>query len=353
MTRVWLHRLSLAQLAMVAPRGHYQTVPRSVVVLSHGVLPTTDMYLAARLAELGVGEPRYVDTRIEVPAVGLFPDGAFVIVVRHAPRRWLRVLAASASRLSGVVWLLDDDIPGVLASTDLPLHYALRTASRYLVTRDLLARLCHEVWVSTAFLRDKYAAARPRLLQPLYLGAPFHAKAEAVTYFYHGTAAHRLELEFLVGVVRRVQARLENAHFEVIGDEGTRDLFRGIPRVRVQHPMTWPDFLAYTSGVHHAVGLAPMLDSQFNRARSHNKLYDITRAGAVGIYSDLDIYREHVRDGVNGLLLANDEATWAEAVCRLLGDAPVRLAMQREAQAWCEGQRHDPCFRLRAFGDET
>lgn len=346
MTRAWLHRLGLAELAMVAPRGRYSGPVRAVVVLAHGALPTTDMYLAARLAELGVAEPRYVDTRAEAPSLAPFPDGAFVVVVRHAPRRWLRRVAAAAPRLAGVAWLLDDDIPGVLACSDLPFVYALRTAFRYLATRDLLARLCHEVWVSTPYLRDKYAAARPRLLHPLYLGAPFHAKAGAVTYFYHGTAAHRRELGFLVGVVRRVQARLENAHFEVIGDERTRRLFRGIPRVRVQHPMSWPDFLAYTSGVHHAVGLAPMLDSHFNRARSHNKLYDITRAGAVGVYSDVDVYREHVRDGVNGLLVGDDESAWVEAICRLLADGESRTGMQRAALAWCEGQRHDPGFRL-------
>jgi hypothetical protein len=180
----------------------------------------------------------------------------------------------------------------------------------------------------------------------LYLGLSPQAKSRAVTCFYHGTASHRLELEFLVGVIRQVQARLENTHFEVIGDQHTRRLFWGIPRVRVLHPMPSPDFLAYTASVQHAVGLAPVLDSQFNRARSHVKLYDITRCGAAGVYSDVSVYRDNVQHGINGILCPNDEQAWVEAACKLLTDEAARTSISRNALAWCEQHAHDPGFRL-------
>lgn len=333
------------QFDLIAPGARYREPAHRTVVLEHGSLPTTDIYLAERLASLP-GPSRRIDTSRERAQAEAFGAGDFVIIVRHAPRAWLRALDANRARLAGVALLLDDDIPAALHSPDLPAWYALRTVLRYLLSRRSLARLCSAVWVSTPYLQQKYAHVAPRLLTPLYLGAPFHAKSHAVTYFYHGTASHRLEQAFLAGVVRKVQARLEHAHFEVIGDQRTRRLFRGIPRVRVQHPMSWPDFLAYTASVRHAVGLAPMLDSHFNRARSHVKLYDITRCGAAGVYSDVPVYRDNVESGVNGILCPDDENAWVEAICRLLTDEAARAEIGRNAQDWCSQHMRDPEFRL-------
>jgi len=343
----WIRQLAsllgAADLGLIQPRGQYRGTIRSVLVLSHGALPSTDLYLAARMKGL---ESRYVDTSVEMPNADLLGDGSYVVIVRHAPRPWLQLLHAHRARLGGIAFMLDDDIPGALGCPDLPMFYALKTAYRYFRTRRLLAAVCDAVWVSTPFLQDKYQEVGPRLLEPLYLGAPFHAKSHAVTYFYHGTSSHRQEVEFLVEVVRIVQSRLENAHFEIIGGLRTRRQFRGIPRVRVQHPMTWPDFLAYTSSVHHAVGLAPMLDTHFNQARSHNKLYDITRCGAAGIYSDVPVYRSNVHAGC-GVICPNDADVWADQICHLLGDAEARQSIFKNALELCEGHALDEGFSLK------
>lgn len=334
------------QFDLFTPSARYQENVKRAVVLSHGRLPTTDIYLAERLASLPGLSTIYVDTLSQRPGSHEFDQGDFVIIVRHAPLPWLKVLAANRARLAGVVLLLDDDSPAVLESSELPLMYALKTALRYVRGQRLLARLCSEVWVSTPYLQSKYAHANPRLLSPLYLAAPSPNLKQVVTYFYHGTASHRLEHAFLVNVVSKVQARIAHAHFEVMGTSRTKRLFKGIPRVRVLHPMAWPDFLAYTAGVRHAVGLAPMLDSHFNQARSHVKLYDITRCGAAGIYSDVPVYRDNVQDGVSGILCPNDENAWVEAICRLLTDEPARAEITAHAQAWCEQHARDPGFTL-------
>jgi len=86
--------------------------------------------------------------------------------------------------------------------------------------------------------------------------------------------------------------------------------------------------------------------THFNRARSHNKLYDITRCGAAGIYSDVDIYREHVQDGINGIFCSEDENDWVEAICELLTEPARRAAICRRALAECEQLASGPGFRL-------
>jgi hypothetical protein len=65
------------------------------------------------------------------------------------------------------------------------------------------------------------------------------------------------------------------------------------------------------------------------------KTIDAARSGAVGLYSDRPPYRGFVRDGIDGLLLADDQARWLAAIERLI-DAPEerqRLAGAGRARA--------------------
>lgn len=336
------------QFDLFKPSARYDEPVRRTVVLAHGSLPTTDFYLGARLASLEGLPTRHIDTAREPAVADTFGPGDFVIIVRHAPPAWLRALVAHQPQLAGVALLLDDDIPAALHSPELPLLYALKIVWRYVRARRALARLCNAVWVSTPYLQQKYAHVRPRLLMPLYLEAQSRVEPAGMSYFYHGTSSHRLEQAFLAGVVRKVQARMPEATFEIIGDRRTRRLFQGIPRVRVLPPMSWPDFLAHTSSVRHAVGLAPMFDSHFNRARSHVKLYDITRCGAAGVYSDVPIYRDNVENGVTGMLCPNGEDAWVDAICRLLADKASRMTISSNALARCEQHSRDAGFALLA-----
>jgi hypothetical protein len=81
------------------------------------------------------------------------------------------------------------------------------------------------------------------------------------------------------------------------------------------------------------VGLAPLLPSAFNQARSATKFFDITQAGAVGIYADHPVYRSMVKNEENGLLLPMDQEVWAEAVLRLGCDDMQRQQLLSGARA--------------------
>jgi hypothetical protein len=112
-------------------------------------------------------------------------------------------------------------------------------------------------------------------------------------------------------------------------------LFRGIERVVVLHPMDWPGYLAHSSSTRQDIGLAPLFESPVNTARSHSKVYDITRSGAVGIYSDRTPYADFIRTGEDGLLLPDDVGQWASAILELANNAPRRRSMALAARARC------------------
>jgi len=254
---------------------------------------------------------------------------SMIVIVRHAPLRWLE---HGRDQLSGVVFLMDDDIPAAAAACELPFFYAMKTAWHYARARRLLGRLCSEVWVSTPELARRYESSFPRLWEPAYVGASSTAHTVAPVYFYHGSWAHRREIEWLVLIVGRIQETFPDAWFEIIGTDRVKQLFRGIPRVRIVHPMSWKDYLAYAGTVRYQVGLAPCFDTDFNRARSHSKMFDITRLGAAGIYSNVTPYAEKVVDGKTGLLCDNDPDKWVAALTLLLNDADLRCSLYSGAR---------------------
>ena len=214
----------------------------------------------------------------------------------------------------------------------------IKTAWRYARTRTLLSRICSEVWLSTPELIQRYSGSLPRLVEPEYV-APAASESKSVVYFYHGSWAHHQEIKWLVPIVRRVQEVVPDAWFEIIGTDRVRHLYKGIPRVRVVHPMPWKDYLAYAGTVRYQIGLAPCFDTDFNRARSHSKIFDITRLGAAGIYSDVTPYAEKIIHDKTGFLCLNDQDRWVAVITRLLRDQNARTSLYIGAKDWCSNSK--------------
>lgn len=68
--------------------------------------------------------------------------------------------------------------------------------------------------------------------------------------------------------------------------------------------------------------LAPLADTRTDASKCPNKYLEITAAGAVGVYSDVEPYSSFITDRKNGMLVANDVDAWKSAL-RLLMDTPT------------------------------
>jgi glycosyltransferase involved in cell wall biosynthesis len=341
-------RLGILRPRLFTPAVQYANRLRRVAVLTPGPIPTTDIFLRPRLDGSAV-PVNYIDTLGAHPASADMGEGTFVIVVRHLPWGWARRLKRERDRLAGLAYLMDDDMPRACEDPHLPLDYAVRTSWRYSRTARALESLASEVWVSTDYLGRRYPEAAARVLPPLYIPRDTPLDFDGPTYFYPGTASHRREIEWLVEVVQRVQALHPEAEFEIFGGAHVENLFRGIPRVKVFLPLRWPEFLRYTSSVTRAVGLAPCFDSPYNRARTHNKFFDITRSGAVGIYSDAEPYRRAVPPN-GGIIRPNDPDAWVDAILMLFADTARRMRMYHSALRHAERQRRDDSLPPRSLG---
>lgn len=295
-----------------------------VFVVEERPNPSTDYYLLPLLAGRRVVRRGF----LEVPAASELA-GSTVVFVRYLPAPWRAAVGRCRAQLAQVVLFIDDDVLDLSSTAGLPLRYRWKLAWQAARHKGWLKR--HEValWVSTPYLQRKYAAWSPRLIAP----APLAEVSDVRRVFYHGTAAHRAEMRWLRPVIEEVLRRDERVVFEIIGGFEVHRLYRRLPRVTVVHPMGWPAYRAFGMLEGRHIGLAPLLDSPFNRARACTKFFDITRCGAVGVYAASGPCAAVVRDGVDGLLAPMEPAAWVRAILALVGDEPRRKQLLENARA--------------------
>jgi hypothetical protein len=85
------------------------------------------------------------------------------------------------------------------------------------------------------------------------------------------------------------------------------------------------------------IGLAPLTDDVFHRAKSNNKYREYAAARIAGVYSDVEVY-SCVADGRTGLLVSNREGSWLRALSRLIEDEALRARIQE--QAYLDAREH-------------
>jgi hypothetical protein len=287
--------------------------------------PSTDYYVEPALRSLGFRTIRSGLTGVPDPSE---LNGAVVVFVRYISPAWRSAIEKARGQMAGLVYFMDDDLLDTQATVALSVRYRWkiwRMAGRH---QTWLKAQRASLWVSTDALAHKYAPLKPKVVCP----SPLPKWSPCRRIFYHGSESHRAEIEWLVPVVGAVLAAVPDAVFEVIGDKRVRQLFAGIPRVTVLHPMKWPTYLGLqATGTHH-IGLAPLIDSTFNQARSHTRFFDYTRMGAAGIYSESSACAAVVTTRHDGIVVPMDRSAWIDAIQELVSDEGFRSSVVANAQ---------------------
>ncbi|MBU0620468.1 MAG: glycosyltransferase family 1 protein [Gammaproteobacteria bacterium] len=287
--------------------------------------PSTDFFVLPAVSRVACNVMRCGFAELPAPAELV---GATVVFIRYVPTAWMRLVESVRPSLRALVFFMDDDVLDAGASAGMPLRYRYKLWRLSVRRREWLQRMEARLWVSTPYLLHKYAAWGPRLVLP----APLANPADVRRVFYHGSASHDAEIRWLRPVMEEVLHSDERIAFELIGGQDVYRLYRGLPRVNVVHPMKWPAYQSYIATPGRHIGLAPLLDLPFNQARSYTKFFDITRSGAVGIYTPGDAYSGIVEHEVQGLIVPLRLEDWVAAILRLALDEPFRQGLLRNAE---------------------
>ena len=314
---------------MIAPNFSY-------LVLSSGITPSVYYYFETRAQLLGDENIQCIDTRKHDLNQIIVNKNTIAIINRYAGIRGLWWLYRHHHLLAKAVYFIDDDMPNAYRAPELSWWYGIKTTLKFKITWWLIRKMGGELWCSTEALASRFPEMKAKILPPVCMPKANPHLEESPVYFYHGTWAHRHEIKWLVPIVREIQNRFPNHIFEIIGNRQVKKMFADIPRVRILPGMNWENYLQRCEQLHYQVGLAPCFDTPFNQVRSHTKLFDITRLGAVGIYSNSSPYKNIILDKQTGILLENSNQVWIEAITNLLNASPAeRNRMHLNAFNWC------------------
>lgn len=267
-----------------------------------------------------------------------------IVTQRHATPDLATAQALTArARATGatLVYDIDDDllnIPGnhpeaaVLRSLEAPVFHLLQYAD--------------VVWTSTAELARRLNVTRARPLvvpngldERLWIAAPRPASPirDLVRILIMGTATHDADYALIEPALVGVKAAFgDRVTIDVLGFTSQGRLANGITRLRVpeQASLSYPGFVHwFTSQGRWDVGLAPLLDTQFNAAKSTIKRVDYAALGLAVLASDGPVYRGSIADGVDGALVANDQAAWLAALSDMVQRPERRRQMGAAAFA--------------------
>ena len=316
------------------------------------LLPTTDLYFLNSCADSVSGLFRRGP--VKKLADNCFSAGETVLLVRQDRAHVMqRILAAPPKRL---VYLIDDDIQAAGQDASLPQDYRDRLtrfhaefhaefvarADTLVVTSDPLlrkfsshrdVRIVHPVW--------HLDLADDRHFDALAGGAPVHA-------MHLGTASHQAGLDFLKPVVGLLLERFARFHFTYIGRRprlGALDLH---PRIHRERPQAWRRYRKSLGQRRIHLGLYPLPDTPFNRARSRNKLLEHAVVGAVGVYSRSWPTASQLQGCA--ILAGEDAADWIVALSPYL-EEPQRLRPLAQAARAVLSPLNDATSQRRFWAD--
>ncbi|MFM0113507.1 glycosyltransferase [Paraburkholderia nemoris] len=242
-----------------------------------------------------------------------------------------------------LVYDLDDDLLAIAESD----HPEREVYAGYAQSIRLLASEASSVHVSTDSLRQKLAAfSRNVKIVPNALDddlwhlseeRPARASGQPVSILYMGTQTHAADFEMIKPALVRLKSKYrDQVRICVIGvtqDRAKSDVYEFVDapsRVSGSYA-AFVEWLVEKGNFD--IGIAPLLDSEFNAGKSGIKFLDYAALGLAVACSDVRSYRSVVRHEETGVLVKNDENAWYESLDRLVSDPQYRTRLATNGRA--------------------
>lgn len=146
-----------------------------------------------------------------------------------------------------------------------------------------------------------------------------------------GGEPHKADMDLLAGTMEQILDEFDNVEFHVAGMKTYP--FRPRPEIKALTPVPVEQYPKLLAGFD--VGLAPLIDSPFNRSKSDLKYVEYSKVGVPAVYSKVGPYVGAVKHGETGFL-ADNTKDWLKYVRRLIVDADLRRSIADSARAVAE-----------------
>ncbi|MER8810195.1 glycosyltransferase family 1 protein [Mesorhizobium australicum] len=153
---------------------------------------------------------------------------------------------------------------------------------------------------------------------------------EEIRIGFAGSPSRVDDLNLVSPLIDPILERFPKAVFEFAGVLPT-----GVQtgaRVRFfPHINDYNAYIKFQSSRSWAIGLAPLLDHEANRAKTDNKYREYGAFRIAGIYSNITPYNNVVRNLETGIVVNNDAESWIEAVSFLMESPNKRIEIKNSA----------------------
>jgi glycosyltransferase involved in cell wall biosynthesis len=224
-------------------------------------------------------------------------------------------------------------------------HAELDAIARMKPICRYLAGNASEAWVSTFHL-GRYVSrlngrtwVAPNAYDEALWGEPKTPSNPAgqCRILYAGTATHAADFELVQPALAQLKKKYdERLRVSLLGISTRSYDEPWIDRVSLQTPAPhiYPVFADCAKRtLDYDIGLAPLVDDEFNRAKSAIKLLEYAALGLACVASDAGEYRDFIQHGVSGLLVRNSTEDWINALDRVIADERFRQQLQSGARA--------------------
>ena len=252
-----------------------------------------------------------------------------IILVRYVSLQNIFKLIALKRQSTNIILLLDDNLLDLNICSELPLIYKLKIFFKIYCYQFLFKLFITEIWVTNKKLgykvQKKILNNNNIKIKLLDLSYPQpHPKKIIYRIAYLGTSSHTLELKWLKPLFKKIQSERNDCLIEIYVDKKWRKFFRDIPRLKMIYPTDWETFYIDTLKRKVDIVVNPIISSKFNSFRSPTKFFDITRLGAVGLYSNLEPFNKFINNNHDGILLKNNIEDWSKEIFYLLDNKKER-----------------------------
>ena len=165
---------------------------------------------------------------------------------------------------------------------------------------------------------------------------PTKLNKNKVVIGWHGSLTHNADLKMVLPHVVKVMRENPNVYLELLGGvnkDFAVELFTPhtdiIDRIElIAGTKAWHNFPYHLCKQRWDIGIAPLIDDEFNRSKSNIKWLEYSLKGIPTIASDVEPYKT-IEHGKTGFLVKDD---WYEVLTELLNDKSKRKQIAQNAK---------------------
>lgn len=253
-----------------------------------------------------------------------------IFIQRAINEYFIRNIPMVQEKGQKVIYDIDDNL------FDIPATNSAYKAFPTKILKDTkkIIGLCDAVTVSTEplkqyFLRNKIAN-NIFVIPNFMLSIPEYRdfNNDKIIIGYHGTNTHKGDFDYrLVKALREILEEYDNVEFVAVGYcpiPEANDKIKFIPLVPVD------EFFDTIYNIKFDIGLAPIVDNEFNRCKSNIKFLENSACSAATIASNVYPYSNTITHRENGLLV-KDDRDWKRYLVELIENSIYRKQLAKSA----------------------